>query len=421
MSQLKQEITLFSGIGQMSTTLLGTGLFMVPAIAAGIAGAYSLWAWLLLFVAICPIALTFAQLGKRFPNAGGTAYFVRQAFNIKLEKSVAWLFISVTPVGVPPAIALASSFLQQVLPEPLSVSLLAQFITISLLVIVNLRGAQSSGRLQSFIALGILTLIISFWWKGGITTNDLVLPSLSAENLPSIGVALAVMFWCFVGIEAFAHMGEEFKNPQRDFPIAIVAGCFLAGAVYWVGSVVILKMGAFGTREFDSASIPWVAEQLFGKEVKIAISLIGFAACFASLNLYLQSLSRMVWSQAREYRPASRMAKLTKRGVPGNATLLVAGVALISCILGTFSGVDLEFFLKLANGIFVLVYLLAMLAAIKLLVGFNRILAALSLVLCAGVFLCLGISMLYAVAVFGLLNLPWKKWNTYRLLRSNRM
>ncbi len=421
MSQLRQEITLFSGIGQMSTTLLGTGLFMVPAIAAGIAGAYSLWAWLLLFVAICPIALTFAQLGKRFPNAGGTAYFVRQAFNIKLEKSVAWLFISVTPVGVPPAIALAGSFLQQVLPEPLSASLLAQFITIALLVIVNLRGAQSSGRLQSFIALGILTLIISFWWKGDITANDLVLPSLSVENLPSIGVALAVMFWCFVGIEAFAHMGEEFKNPQRDFPIAIVAGCFLAGATYWVGSVVILKMGAFGTREFDSASIPWVAEQLFGKEVKIAISLIGFAACFASLNLYLQSLSRMVWSQAREYRPASRLAKLTKRGVPGNATLLVAVVALVSCILGTFSGVDLEFFLKLANGIFVLVYLLAMLAAIKLLAGFNRILAALSLVLCAGVFLCLGISMLYAVTVFGLLNLPWKKWNTYRLVRSNRI
>lgn len=37
MSQLKQEITLLSGVGQLSTTLLGTGLFMVPAIAAGIA------------------------------------------------------------------------------------------------------------------------------------------------------------------------------------------------------------------------------------------------------------------------------------------------------------------------------------------------------------------------------------------------
>ncbi len=35
---------------------------------------FSLWAWVLLFIAICPIALTFAQLGKRYPNAGGTAF-----------------------------------------------------------------------------------------------------------------------------------------------------------------------------------------------------------------------------------------------------------------------------------------------------------------------------------------------------------
>ena len=41
MNQLKQEITLLSGIGQLSTTLMGTGLFMIPAIAAGIAGLLS--------------------------------------------------------------------------------------------------------------------------------------------------------------------------------------------------------------------------------------------------------------------------------------------------------------------------------------------------------------------------------------------
>ena len=94
MTQLKQEITLMSGIGQLSTTLLGTGLFMIPAIAAGIAGQLSLLAWLILFIAICPIALTFAALGKRYPNAGGTAYFVRQAFSERLETSVAWLFVT---------------------------------------------------------------------------------------------------------------------------------------------------------------------------------------------------------------------------------------------------------------------------------------------------------------------------------------
>ena len=414
MSELKQEITLLSGIGQLSTTLLGTGLFMVPAIAAGIAGQFSLWAWLLLFIAICPIALTFAQLGKRFPNAGGTAYFVRKAFNPKLEKSVAWLFLSVIPVGVPAAIALAAGFLQQLLPQGFSSSLMAQIITVALLIAVNLAGAKSSGRLQTVIAIAIFSLIAAFWWKGGFTSQDLILPPLSADSVWPIGLALGVMFWCFVGIEAFAHMGEEFKNPQRDFPIAIVVGCFVAGATYWVCSVIILKMGAYGTPAFDSASIPWISEQLFGVEFKTLISIIGFAACFASVNLYTQSLSRMLWAQAREYSPNSALSRLSIRGVPAHATLAVGAVVAVSCVIGEMSGLDLEFFLKLANGIFVLIYLLAMLAAYKLLSGLSRRLAGVSLLLCSAVFICLGWSMLYAVTVFAVLNLPWKRWRTIK-------
>ncbi|NUW70113.1 L-methionine/branched-chain amino acid transporter [Vibrio coralliilyticus] len=412
MSQLKQEITLLSGVGQLSTTLLGTGLFMVPAIAAGIAGSLSLWAWLILFIAICPIALTFAQLGKRYPNAGGTAHFVRQAFDKRLEKSVAWLFVSVIPVGVPAAVALAAGFLQQLLPEALNSSIFAQLLTVFLLIAVNLAGTKSSGRLQTLIALSIFALVAAFWWKGDIGAQDLTMPAFSSESTWSIGAALAVMFWCFVGIEAFAHMGEEFKNPQRDFPIAIIIGCFVAGAAYWACSVVILKYGAYGSSEFDSASIPWLSEMLFGEQFKLLISALGFTACFASVNLYTQSLSRMVWAQAREYKPQSALARVSIRGVPANATLAVGVVLVLSCLVGEISELDLEFFLKLANGIFVLVYLLAMLSAYKLLTGISKWLAGVSLLICTGVFICLGWSMLYAVAVFVLLSLPWGKRQT---------
>ncbi|GAA5646111.1 L-methionine/branched-chain amino acid transporter [Vibrio proteolyticus] len=410
MSQLKQDITLLSGIGQLSTTLMGTGLFMIPAIAAGIAGHLSLWAWLILFVAICPIALTFAQLGKRYPSAGGTAYFVRKAFNSKLERSVAWLFVSVIPVGVPAAIALAASFLQQLLPEALNHALLAQSLTVALLILVNLMGTKSSGRLQTLIALSIFALVGAFLWQGNVTTQDLHMPTLDGESWWPIGAALGVMFWCFVGIEAFAHMGEEFKNPQRDFPIAIVVGCFVAGATYWACSVVILKFGAYGTAELDSASIPWLSEQLFGDGFKTLISVVGFSACFASVNLYTQSLSRMVWAQAREYRPHSAIARVSIRGVPANATLFVGAVLMLSCVMGALSDLDLEFFLKLANSIFVLIYLLAMLAACKLLRGIARGMAMVSLLLCTGVFICLGWSMLYALSVFAALSLPWERW-----------
>ncbi|MGY3572111.1 L-methionine/branched-chain amino acid transporter [Vibrio paucivorans] len=410
MAQLKKDITLLSGIGQLSTTLLGTGLFMIPAIAAGIAGQLSLWAWLVLFIAICPIALTFAQLGKHFPNAGGTAYFVRKAFNSKLERSVAWLFVSVIPVGVPAAVALAAGFLQQILPSPINSSLAAQLITVALLIVVNLMGTKSSGRLQTAIALSIFTLVAALLWKGGVSAQDIQMPVLNTESIWPISAALGVMFWCFVGIEAFAHMGEEFKNPKRDFPIAIIIGCFVAGATYWACSVVILKFSTYGSPEFDSASIPWLSDLLFGPQFATVISVLGFSACFASVNLYTQSLSRMVWAQAREYRPNGAIAQVSQRGVPANATLAVGAVLVFSCVVGELSGLDLEFFLKLANGIFVLVYLLAMLAAYKLLSGLNKALAVLSLVLCTLVFVCLGWSMLYAVSIFGLLSLPWERW-----------
>lgn len=402
MAKLKQEITLLSGIGQLSTTLLGTGLFMVPAIAAGIAGAYSLWAWLLLFVAVLPIALTFAHLGKRFPNAGGTAFFVRQAFNPKLEKTIAWLFLSIIPVGVPAAIALAGGFLQPLLPSQLSYPLVSQLMTIGLLVMVNLLGSQSSGRLQAGIAMAIFAFVVCLVWFGDVTTSDIQMPELSANKLPSIAAAIAVMFWCFLGIEAFAHMGEEFKNPQRDFPIALIIGCLVAGATYWAGSVVILKYHAYGSAQFDSGSIPFIADQLFGAKFHWLISLLGFTACFASINLYTQSLSRMLWVQTRAYRPSSRIANLSAQGVPANATFVIAVVLAISCVVGEVSGLDLEVFVKLANGIFVLVYLIAMLSAVQLFYGKHKLMAMVASIVCLLLFICLGWSMLYAMTLFGL-------------------
>ncbi len=409
MNQLKQEITLLSGIGQLSTTLMGTGLFMIPAIAAGIAGHFSLWAWLILFIAVCPVALTFAALGKQYPNAGGTAYFVRKAYNARLERAVAWLFVSVIPVGVPAAVALAAGFLQPLLPAPINNATLAQSLTIALLIGVNLSGTKSSGRLQTVIALSIFALVAAFFWVGDVGSSDIAMPALNYDSIWSIGVALGVMFWCFVGIEAFAHMGEEFKNPQRDFPIAILVGCFVAGTTYWACSVVILKFGAYGTAEFDSASIPWLSDKLFGAGLSAVISIIGFFACFASINLYTQSLSRMVWAQAREYRPHSKLAQLSKRGVPSSATWLVGAILLVSSFAGQLSGIDLEFFLKLANGVFVLVYLLAMFAAFKLLKGYAKLLSVIALGLCTGVFICLGWSMLYALTIFAFFAIPWRK------------
>ena len=75
MSGLKQELGLAQGIGLLSTSLLGTGVFAVPALAALVAGNNSLWAWPVLIILVFPIAIVFAILGRHYPSAGGVAHF----------------------------------------------------------------------------------------------------------------------------------------------------------------------------------------------------------------------------------------------------------------------------------------------------------------------------------------------------------
>ena len=91
MSGLKQELGLAQGIGLLSTSLLGTGVFAVPALAALVAGNNSLWAWPVLIILVFPIAIVFAILGRHYPSAGGVAHFVGMAFGSRLERVTGWL------------------------------------------------------------------------------------------------------------------------------------------------------------------------------------------------------------------------------------------------------------------------------------------------------------------------------------------
>lgn len=110
MSRLQKELGLLQGIGLLATSLLGTGIFVVPATAAAMAGRSSLWAWLLLILLVLPIAFTFARLGRRYPHAGGAPHLIGLAFGPGAERFSAFLFLAVLPVGLPAALNIASGF-----------------------------------------------------------------------------------------------------------------------------------------------------------------------------------------------------------------------------------------------------------------------------------------------------------------------
>ena len=397
MARLKKELGLLQGMGLLATSLLGTGIFVVPATAASLAGASSLWAWVLLLALVLPIAFTFARLGRRYPHAGGAPHLIGLAFGARAERFTAFMFLAVLPVGLPAALNMAAGFWHALFVMEGGSLWAVQAATLLGVLLLGMRGARSSGNLQLLIALAIVGLTLLIWWQGHISWREGWVPLPNVTELPPLASALAVMFWCFVGLEAFAHMGEEFKNPRRDYPLALLFGLLLAGCIYWAHSVAVLKFGLYGTPAKNGSAIPSLLALLFGPSAKVAAAVLGYLSCFASINIYLQGFARLIWSMAEEGKLPKPLAKRSARGAPLRALLCVVGVSLLATSLSLWAGLSLDQLIRYANGNFVLVYLLSMLAGWRLLPGVGRYLAGVSSLLCLAVLFALAEQALYAL------------------------
>lgn len=401
MSRLNKELGLLQGIALLSTSLLGTGIFVVPALAATAAGSASLWAWLILIALVLPVAFTFAQLGRHFPHAGGAPHLIGRAFGARSERLIALLFLAVLPVGLPAALNIATGFWQAVLPIGRGEALLIQFATLGLMLLLGQRPARASGLVQGLIALAILGTVGLVWWVGDMPlASQPLLPPIDG-SWQLIPAALGVMFWCFVGIEAFTHLGEEFKHPRRDFPLALLLGVLLAGLVYWAFSVAVLSFGVYGNEHSDAASLPRLMHRLLGDEARWLVAAVGYLACFASMNVYVQGFARLIWSLADEDKLPSALAVRNRHGVPARALLLVVLICALCAALAAVLQLSVDDLIRYANGNFIVVYLLSMAAGVVLLRGVWRWVAGLSCALCGLVLLALGVDALYALALLG--------------------
>lgn len=401
MSRLNKELGLLQGIALLSTSLLGTGIFVVPALAATGAGSASLWAWLILIALVLPVAFTFAQLGRHFPHAGGAPHLIGRAFGARSERLIALLFLAVLPVGLPAALNIATGFWQAVLPIGRGEALLIQFATLGLMLLLGQRPAWASGLVQGLIALAILGTVGLVWWVGDLPlASQPLLPPIDG-SWQLIPAALGVMFWCFVGIEAFTHLGEEFKHPRRDFPLALLLGVLLAGLVYWAFSVAVLSFGVYGNEHSDAASLPRLMHRLLGDEARWLVAAVGYLACFASMNVYVQGFARLIWSLADEDKLPSALAVRNRHGVPARALLLVVLICALCAAMAAVLQLSVDDLIRYANGNFIVVYLLSMAAGVVLLRGVWRWVAGLSCALCGLVLLALGVDALYALVLLG--------------------
>lgn len=400
----------------MATTLLGTGVFILPQMTIAVAGSGAILAWLILTLAIIPVALVFGLLASRFPHAAGPAYFIERAFGPTLGRTIGLIFLLVIPIGAPAAILMTFQFMNALVPMSGWSQVGAELSIVGVLFLLNIRGIQVSAKLQFTLTLAIVAVVVVLFGASGAEVK--ALGSITEDNLAFSGVMLAmgIGFWSFLGIEAMTHLANDFRRPEKDLLPAMMLGTVLVGIIYLACTLLLLMLPT----PVEGVAMIAAFDHLLGGYGAQVIGTLGIASGIATVNVYCASAARLLWSFSRDGILPKYFDQLNHAGVPLRALVVILMAMVVVILLSYITHQELEHLIAWSNGIFVIIYLLAMLSAARLLSKRFLPLVVMGCCFCIGLGIALGPHMWYALLMV-LVIAPFMWWQHGHLSRKQAL
>ena len=279
--------------------VLGTGVLVLPGLAADAAGPASVLAVAVVLVLSIPLAGTFAALAARYPDAGGVATFVRLALGPTAARAAGYWFFFGVNFGVPVLAALGGNYLVAALGLDAAWVTPIGFGFVILPIILNFFGLRVSGRVQlGFSALLVIVVV-------GVVAS--AVPAVRVTHFTPFlphgwtGVALAISLfvWAFAGWEAVTHIAGEFRNPRRTIPLATAIAVAVVGLAYL--ALQFVTVGVVGTNRTASAVplIDLVSATLPGVG-PVVVAVIAAVVIIGVSNAYLPAFANLGASLGRD-------------------------------------------------------------------------------------------------------------------------
>ena len=329
------------GLG-MATALvvgntIGMGIFMQPAALAPF-GLNALTGWAAVIIGCVCLALSFAALARKLPEADGPFGYVRSTLSEAIAFPALWSYwiscwvtLPVLSIGVVGYFINVFPAAAAIPPALLAVSFMWIFVG------VNLLGIKSGGRVQVVTSLLKIVPLVLVLVVG--TVSILASPGTYTPNLPttpltmhlSMGAA-AVALYAMLGFESAAVAAGRVKDPQRNVPRATLIGTLLV-AIFYV-AIVAIGMLVVPQATLATADAPFVTivDHLLdagdGRWISLFVVISGLG-CLNGWTLLASELTRTLSS----HRLLPEVLKDSNRfGAPW-ASLLLTGA------LATFVGV----------------------------------------------------------------------------------
>ena len=321
--------------------MIGSGIFLLPATLAGV-GSVTLIGWAVASIGALALAVLFGRLARRKPLAGGPATYAFDAFGpfVGMQTSL-WYWASCLIGNI--AIATAAS---QYLAAFLGITPAAAhgaMITIGLLWLVtfiNMVSPRFVGQVDTpllFAGMIPLLLVATVGWLWFDPAQFRASWNVSGmSDFQAVPHSLVLVFWAFTGLESASVACAVCDQPERDVPIATVAGVSLAALVYIVTSAAMFGLAPASELANSSAPFALVAVKMFGPVAGPLVAGAGMLKALGTLAGFVLMTSQ-VSRAAADHGLLPQFFARTRAGDTPIAGLVVAGLIGTAAIVATIS------------------------------------------------------------------------------------
>ena len=360
--------------------LIGPGLLLVPALAVQAAGAASIVAWAALLFLSAPLAITFAALGVRHPVAGGVSAYVRAGLGETAAAVTGGWFLAAVVLGAPAVSLIGGYYVADLTGSGTAVAAAVGLAMFATVLTANAFGLRVSSGFQ-FGLSSILVVVMAVAVAVAVPTHggDNWTP-FAPHGWWAVGTAANILVWLFVGWEAVAQLAGDFRRPETDLPRAMALAFGVVTALY-----IGLAVATIGVTAGTDSRVP-LADLIsvgFGGVGRHATAVLAVALTMGTMNVYLGGAAKLAAAMAADGVLPRWLATGAARTVPLRplAVIAAAGATLLAALVAGVSST--EDLVRATSALFIAVYVLAIMSAVRILDGRARAAAMSALVLVA--------------------------------------
>lgn len=347
-SALPRVLGFWDIIGIIVGGVIGSGIFIVPAaVAARVESPLLILAVWVVGGLLCFFgALSFAELGAAYPQAGGMYIYLRETYGPLVSFLFGWTLFLVIDSGAIAtlAVAFSSKYLPQFVKLTGYQTKLVAVGLIAFLALVNYVGVRWGAALQNILTLikfgaivGVCGIVFILA-KGSASHFLFPAPqALSLDLIARFGVALVATLWAYKGWESSTFSAGEIRNPGKNLPAGLLVGTLIIIGIYLLTNLAYLY--AFPASEIAKSSR--IASDAMNFAIgPVGASIIAFIILFSITGATNQNFlcsPRVYFAMARDRLFFKNIARIHARFLTPHVSIFaLAGWSALLSVSGTF-------------------------------------------------------------------------------------